>query len=71
LLNENLSEVEYNELLKEGFIITEEQYQKESSKPFYMISGGKVKVDNDTVESINNLTKFIEQCNKLGFIPSS
>lgn len=71
LLNEDLSELDYNDLLQEGFVITEEQYQKESAKPFYAASGGKVKVDNNTVESINNLTKFIEQCNKLGYIPSS
>lgn len=71
LLNEDLSELDYNELLKQGFAITEEQYQKESSKPFYVVSGGKVKVDNDTVESIDNLIKFIEQCNKLGYIPAS
>ena len=70
LLNEDLSELDYNNLLQEGFVITEEQYQKESAKPFYAASGGRIKVDNDTVESINNLTKFIEQCNKLGYIPS-
>ena len=57
--------------LLQNRIISQQDYDREMSKPFFMVSGGNIKLYNKSPEAIENLAKFINYCNDKGYIPGS